>query len=177
MRFNVAHLLHEDVGAISTVSFEAAPDAFDEALGLIDPVVGEARLLRTNRGILTDMRLKTRARLPCSRCLVDVTIPISGRATDEFFPVVDLRTGAPVTIDEESDGFPLTESHELDFAEPARQVMYLEMPMQPLCTPECAGLCPRCGQNLNHGRCGCRVDAADARLSPLAQWLSAGADS
>ncbi|TAK25302.1 MAG: DUF177 domain-containing protein [Chloroflexota bacterium] len=177
MRFNVANLLQEDVGETSTVSFEVAPDAFDEALGLIDPVVGQARLLRTNRGLLADMRLTTRARLPCSRCLADVIIPISGRTIDEFFPVVDLRTGARVAVEEEAEGFPLTESHELDFAEPARQVIYLEIPMQPLCAPECAGLCPRCGHNLNTSRCACSFEPADARLSPLAQWLRADADS
>jgi len=27
--------------------------------------------------------------------------------------------------------------------------------MQPLCTPECRGLCPRCGADLNLGDCGC----------------------
>ena len=36
-----------------------------------------------------------------------------------------------------------------------REQVILAAPIQSLCHETCAGLCPRCGQNLNEGRCAC----------------------
>ena len=47
------------------------------------------------------------------------------------------------------------EGDELDTADLLLGQIALELPMQPLCTPECRGLCPRCGADLNLGDCGC----------------------
>jgi len=37
----------------------------------------------------------------------------------------------------------------LDLEPVLRDAVVLDLPFQPLCRPECAGLCPRCGANLN----------------------------
>jgi uncharacterized protein len=49
----------------------------------------------------------------------------------------------------------------------AEQVV-LELPTHPLCRDECAGLCPRCGRNLNDGACGCAPPDPDPRWGALA---------
>jgi uncharacterized protein len=41
------------------------------------------------------------------------------------------------------------------------------MPMGILCRPDCAGLCPQCGQNLNEGTCDCAKDDIDPRFEVL----------
>jgi uncharacterized protein len=41
--------------------------------------------------------------------------------------------------------------------------------MKPLCRPDCAGLCPVCGQNLNLGECQCPPPEADPRWAKLRQ--------
>jgi len=33
----------------------------------------------------------------------------------------------------------------------------MSMPGKPLCRPDCAGLCPNCGANLNEGPCACQA--------------------
>jgi uncharacterized metal-binding protein YceD (DUF177 family) len=43
----------------------------------------------------------------------------------------------------------------IDLREEIRQVVLLEVPWHPLCAPDCKGLCPRCGENLNIRDCGC----------------------
>ena len=65
----------------------------------------------------------------------------------------------------------LNEAHEVDLTEPVRQSVLLEIPMKPLCRPDCAGLCPHCGKNRNEGPCDCQEEPADPRLSVLADWL------
>jgi len=48
-----------------------------------------------------------------------------------------------------------------------REQCYLSLPMKPLCRPDCRGLCPQCGTNLNRGACACRREWDDPRLTAL----------
>ena len=57
----------------------------------------------------------------------------------------------------------------LDLSEAVRQYRETALPMQPLCRPGCAGLCPTCGRDLNLGACSCPEEPADARWSALAE--------
>lgn len=44
---------------------------------------------------------------------------------------------------------------EIDVLEEISQALILSFPFKPLCRQDCAGLCPRCGENLNEGPCRC----------------------
>lgn len=43
----------------------------------------------------------------------------------------------------------------LDLTDDVRQAVLLSLPIRALCSPECRGLCQRCGANLNEGECSC----------------------
>ena len=43
----------------------------------------------------------------------------------------------------------------------------LALPPNPLCRPDCKGLCPECGANLNEGMCACSRDEGDPRMAVL----------
>ena len=45
----------------------------------------------------------------------------------------------------------------IDLTEDIREDILLNFPQQLLCNPDCRGLCPRCGQNLNVRSCGCEA--------------------
>lgn len=53
----------------------------------------------------------------------------------------------------------------LDASEEVRQALYLALPMNARCRPDCKGLCPRCGSNRNAHDCGCRNPDFQARNS------------
>jgi iron only hydrogenase large subunit-like protein/nitrogen-specific signal transduction histidine kinase len=59
----------------------------------------------------------------------------------------------------------------IDLSPLVRELSLLESPMQPLCQPDCQGLCMVCGQNLNEADCGCEVDEIDPRLAKLRSLL------
>ncbi|HEY3083150.1 MAG TPA: DUF177 domain-containing protein [Chloroflexota bacterium] len=177
MRWNVAGLLQDDIGAIRRYEFEEPPYEIDRGVRAAEPVTGEVRLSRTNRGILIDARIATRVRQECSRCLEDVTTPVLTRFSEEYFPTVDLRTGQSLARPEGEEGFMLDEAHELDITEPVRQAVLLAQPMKPLCRHDCRGLCPSCGQNLNLGQCNCVPETSDLRLARLADWLKTNAST
>jgi uncharacterized protein len=171
MLYNVSQLLQEDAGATRQYDLDEPPYRIDEGVEAVTPVTGSVRLNRTNRGVLADANVATNLRFECSRCLDEVTVPIQTRITEEFYPTVDLRTGAAATRPDGGTGFMLTEAHEVDLTEAVRQAVLLEVPMKPLCRTDCAGLCPECGKNRNEGPCGCDPQAGDPRLAQLAEWL------
>ena len=58
----------------------------------------------------------------------------------------------------------------VDLTEPLRESILLHFPEHPVCRPDCRGLCPKCGANLNDGPCSCGGSGApDARWGGLDQ--------
>ncbi|HVL93480.1 MAG TPA: DUF177 domain-containing protein [Acidimicrobiales bacterium] len=55
----------------------------------------------------------------------------------------------------------------LDLEPMARDAVLLELPLAPLCSPECQGLCPTCGADRNQGDCGCAPQKVDDRWAAL----------
>lgn len=164
MEFHVAQLLREPVGSLREQQIREACPA-DE--GASFPLEGDIQLLRTDAGILVTADLATTICTLCSRCLTQAGVPVRLEIEEEFYPTVDVATGAPLPPPDEPTPFLIDEHHILDICEAVRQQRILAEPMQPLCRPNCAGLCADCGADLNKGSCACPPAGADARWEAL----------
>lgn len=171
LQFHAAQILREPVGTTREVSF-ATKSLVLEPGHVVANVRGEARFMRTNRGILASVAAGMKETLSCARCLVDVPVEVACRFEEEFLPVIDVATGMPISFEDEPDAFRIDEHHVLDFAEALRQYALMVEPMAPVCRSSCAGLCPRCGQNRNERSCDCE-QPTDPRWAALAA-LSGG---
>ncbi|HEX9975852.1 MAG TPA: DUF177 domain-containing protein [Dehalococcoidales bacterium] len=163
IQINVAQLLKEPIG--STRSYEV-----DEPVVIAEgdrAVRGQVNLIRTNRGILVRGALNTEMELTCSRCLTEFICPLSLEIEEEYFPTIDVLTGAPVAIPDEPGAFTINQNNILDLTEAIRQYTLLAIPMKPLCQEDCAGLCPTCGANLNEKQCQCPPAPVDPRWAKL----------
>ncbi|MEP7360394.1 MAG: DUF177 domain-containing protein [Chloroflexota bacterium] len=171
LSYNVATLLRSAPG--TEQRFAIGPTDFDlyEDLRLAAPIAGEVRLSHTGRSILARASLQTAIEASCSRCLKQIVAPISVEIEEEALPSIDIDTGQPVVGDQEPDALRLDDHHELDLDEPIREAISLAQPIALLCRPDCRGLCPACGVDLNnvtdHGHAD---DAIDPRLAALADW-------
>lgn len=166
MQINVAQLLQESIGSTRKYRVDETVTGDD---GNDHHVSGECQLLRTQRSILVKCRLNTDANLTCSRCLTDFKYPLSFKFEEEYLPTVDVNSGAPLDMQEEAGTFTIDEHHILDITEAVRQYAQLVIPMKPLCSRECAGLCQKCGKNLNEGLCACPTEEIDPRWAKLTQ--------
>lgn len=72
---------------------------------------------------------------------------------------------------EDNDDYILVEDMVLDLNELVSEDIFLSLPSRFLCKPDCKGLCPICGKDLNEGKCACKKEI-DPRLSVLQQLLS-----
>ncbi len=59
------------------------------------------------------------------------------------------------------------EGIELDLDPPLREALILELPVVQVCSPDCRGLCPQCGKDLNEGSCDCGPPPGDPRWAGL----------
>jgi len=165
MEINVAQLLKSPIGAEREYEVEGNIDIMGD--GARCAVAGKVNLTRTDRSILVRGRLVTEVGLTCSRCLSPLRCPLTINVEEEFFPTIDILTGARLAPPEEPEHFTIDERHILDLTEAVRQAAIVAIPMKPLCQAGCAGLCPTCGHNLNLGACGCPPVEEDARWAVL----------
>ncbi len=174
---------------ITPLLLEKEPLVFDETLpaGGIDygegvtqigplTVNGQADLIPEHRGhrlIVNDIRLRAsyaaQFEVPCARCVEPVLHPLAGEF-DLIFRPLGVDGGASeyaISPAETEIGY----YHEsgLLLEDVVREQVLLSLPARTLCKPDCKGLCPRCGQNLNEEACSCATAPADPRWSALSE--------
>ena len=176
LSFNVAALLRSAPGTserfpVVLPRLEVAAD-----LEVARPVEGEIRLSRTSRSILVRGHVDTALVEMCSRCLAPVVAPVSVDIDEEALPSIDIDTGLPVDASAEPEALRLDDHHELDLTPAVRDAISLAEPIAPLCRPDCLGLCPVCGVDLNldpgHPHEDDDIDPRLASLVALREHLS-----
>lgn len=169
MLFNVSGLVQEGIGATRKDEVDGVLESDARAP---EHVTGTVQLLATGAGVLVRARLRLVEPEVCSRCLnpLEETLPIEFE--EEFQATVDVRSGRPLQREQDDEAFTIDENHLLDLTEAIRQYREASAVMQPLCRPDCRGLCPRCGHDLNTGDCACSAAPVDNRWSGLAGLLS-----
>jgi len=151
VRISVSQLLKAPIGSMRNYELSE----FVDITGGTSKVEGEVKLIRTDRGILAKGMLHTEVEVTCSRCLSQFSCPLALNIEEEYFATTDVVSGAWLPLPDEPGCFTIDERHILDLTEAIRQYGLLAIPMKPLCHEDCAGLCPRCGHNLNLGSCPC----------------------
>ena len=74
-------------------------------------------------------------------------------------------------LEENVDEYAVIEDGRLDLDELVREEILLSFPMRVLCSPDCEGLCPKCGSPRRLGDCGCQMREIDPRLAVLQSLL------
>jgi uncharacterized protein len=166
MDMNVSQLLLESIGSMRDYDIDDVIDITGE--GNKSRVKGTCNFIRTQRSILVRCDLSTEVELTCGRCLQKFKQPIKIKFNEEFFPTLDVESGISMPAPEESSAFTIDEHHTLDLTEAVRQYAVMAIPIKALCRKDCAGLCAKCGKNLNQGKCDCPSDNTDPRWAKLA---------
>lgn len=159
--------------------------AADDEFSVLGPVTFKGTLARRGDRFQLKGRVTATLQLSCGRCLTPFPLPVDTRVDLTYIPErppaaapKDAVKGpakagkAPaveedVELQDEDLDTAYYRDHVLDLAEMLREQFYLALPMQPLCRPDCQGLCPSCGIDRNVDTCQCQTDWVDPRLSGL----------
>lgn len=98
--------------------------------------------------------------MPCSRCLEPVELSVDFKLNEKF--------GNNAGDDEEIETF---SGDSIDLSSAVMRSILAVMPMKVVCSDDCKGLCPVCGQNLNVKDCGCDTTYVDPRFESLRSLL------
>jgi uncharacterized protein len=112
-------------------------------------------------------RVASRLELACGRCLEPYEVAVDAPFELRYVP----ETGGSGDAERELAEDDLTTAYyregALDVSELLREQFQLALPMKPLCSEACKGLCVVCGANLNNATCGCTTTWGDPRLAAL----------
>lgn len=175
LSYPLAGLLAEVTGTERRFDVHGATIQLAEDLRLTEPLEGEVRVARTNRGVLVDVRLTAAIAGSCSRCLRDIEIPVTVELREEVLPSVDLSSGKALGAAAEPDVTRLTAHHELELAPLVAEAISLAEPIAPLCEEACPGLCSICGARLGPEHEAHEQDEVDPRLAGLRAFRAADA--
>ena len=117
-------------------------------------------LTRTSSGLVLELELATRVLGPCMRCLADAGLDVEVAARE-------YQASSPGESDELVT--PYVADDRLDLSAWARDSLALALPEQILCRPDCAGLCPVCGADLNANPHEHAEEVSDPRWAALAE--------
>lgn len=160
-RINVGFIIHEEIGYNHDFPFAFDRISLGEDFELRD-FDGLLNVGKTPQGLIVTGEFKGRTTLECVRCLRSFEGALAWTFTELY--AFDQRS---VT----DSGLILAEDAHIDAAGLIREFGLLEIPISPLCRPDCRGLCPECGQNLNEADCGHRPSPPDSPFAKLRELL------
>jgi uncharacterized protein len=161
LRLNVGFLIHQSVGS-SRVFYFDLPTLFVEPDLNLNNLTGSAKITRTPQGLLVQVKLQASMITDCVRCLTSSNQLLNTDFT-ELFAFTD-RTAS-------ESGLILPEDGYIDLGPLVREYMVLEIPINPLCNPDCHGICPVCGEAQGDQVHYHEKEVADPRLAVLKTLL------
>jgi uncharacterized protein len=112
------------------------------------PILFEGRVEFVSQELIVQGCVSCTMELQCSRCAEFFSTTIADSSFLRAYDVPDEQESVDITPD-------------------LRETILLNLPSFPVCRPECAGICPQCGTDLNSNRCDCKPDVGDQRWGAL----------
>ncbi|WP_462326175.1 YceD family protein [Desulfobaculum sp.] len=130
-------------------------------VAVVEPLEGRLRVLPQGpKSCVIQGSVTGRVSIPCDRCMERAVVDV-----EQDFDIYE-EIGDTDETDEprmrEEGGIVV-----LDAGAILWEQFVLALPVKPLCSPECKGLCPQCGINLNTGECSCESESGDPRMAAL----------
>ena len=161
LRFNFGFLLEALPGTSREIEINY-PHVKLSGDVVLTPLTGWFKASRTTQGIYIEGTFSSFVSADCARCLEPFQQAINIELDELFFYPPG---SAP------PDAYQVKKDGRLDLGPLVREMAVIAIPMQPICQPDCLGLCIECGQNLNLADCGCEDDSLDPRFAILKNLL------
>jgi uncharacterized protein len=164
LRLDVSYLVKGSPGTHKEFEFSFPQLNFSSELTLVD-ILGKIFISVTEDGVVADGKLAALTQLSCSRCLKSYWQPLEINFTEMFsaHPAGDTGNDLGEQL--------LPADGAIDLTPIIRDYAVLDIPIRQLCSEDCKGLCPVCGENLNQEDCGHRQESFDPRMAELQKLL------
>ena len=141
----------------------------EENTVFLEPVHVEGTVRRVGDEVLIRGRITTRLNFVCCRCLTPFEFPVDSVFDLIFLP--DELDDAKEQLDTEDVDMLFYQKRSIDLENVVLEQLNLTFPLRPLCSDDCQGLCPVCGNLVDEGSCSCAKSETDHRLDKLKTFL------
>lgn len=158
-------------------AFTASGANADEDYTIVSPVHLVMDVHKQGDVFRVSGRIDGTLRRNCGRCLEPFDVAVDA-PFDLQYMSADLNQGGgerEVADDDLSTAY--FHDNAIDLEDLMREQFLLALPMKPLCSDACKGLCPQCGANLNTNPCNCKPSWVDPRLKVLSDLLKGAKES
>jgi uncharacterized protein len=145
-------------------------DFTEECLQQATPLhaAGTAELLPHSDGEVRILgRYKVEMAFQCDRCLADTQIPVEAGFDLFYRPASAIARAEEVEIAAGETEIGFYENGGLELDDILREQVLLALPLQWVCSENCKGICPVCGQNRNEAACDCKAQSGAAHWHAL----------
>jgi len=139
-------------GSVYRIEGEVTLDSVELEFGsctLLKPLKVEIEYLLRGRELFVQGKVKTVLSCPCSRCLEPARVDIDGEIEAIYRPIEKLKMLKREEALEKLENVVYYSDPVVNLFERVIEAVVVEVPQKPLCKPDCKGLCPFCGENLN----------------------------
>ncbi len=161
---------------VNRLELTGSPEDVDIPKGEVE-LVGEIGfrgiLIRSEARVEVQATVRARVRQLCDRCVapVETSIEVPSRLFCDRRGSIEIESRSEGSAEE--PGLMYHDGRTLDLRDQIRELVLLEVPWHPLCSPECKGLCPQCGKDRNHVDCGCSGEERDSPWDVLRTMIEA----
>jgi uncharacterized protein len=131
------------------------------------PIHAKFSLSTVSGVVYVKANLSAECEFVCDRCLETFTAVVSDTIRMIFTSSSEL--------DSEGDDYVFNigpSDSEIDVTHPVKETLLLALPFKRICSKDCKGLCPQCGENLNVTSCDCSQNVIDPRWDALKKMIN-----
>ena len=142
-----------------------------EEFHFVGPIAFRLRLQRVGQIVEIDGFFTASLAITCGHCLQGFQLPLAGDFALTYTPLSpDTSAELPEELELDADelGLVYYKNDTLELLQPLQEQVLMAVPMSPVCSENCKGLCPECGCDLNKKSCHCEKKAFNNRFSALA---------
>ena len=160
----------EDIpDGISDLELTCAVEEIDlesEEVDFVGPVTAKLNLFKQGDTTYVKAKLSVAMESECAKCLSSVREILEVPSENQYRPLPKMPQYLLDDI-----GIRYYEEEYIDLSEDIKESLLLEVPARILCSEDCKGLCPHCGQNLNKEKCDCCLEPEEPRDSRFADLV------
>jgi len=127
----------------------------DTDLKLLKPVAYELTVAKFDDTVTIGGPVNVAAKLECGRCLEEFDVELALTMSIKLVPGTELPDAPEMELHGEDLDVYYYEGDEIDLDPFVYEEVVLNMPVRPLCSEACKGICPQCGKNRNTEKCDC----------------------
>jgi uncharacterized protein len=149
------------------IELELKDNIKTDVVRIVSPVNSVLRFDKIEDEVIVKGALSADVELQCSRCLNNFPTRISSQVNVVYHPVREIVKSEQHELKSAELDTVFYSDNIIETDDLLGEQLILNLPMKPLCSPDCKGFCPKCGADLNISGCGCETKETDSRFDVL----------